>query len=322
MAVTLIFPVIKNVFVRQYEPASFGPVNAYVLGPELTLSNLSLTTGGHNTISGALNPTVPASINLSVQGSAWIPLFDHVAPTTPTIKGGGFYLSVQPYIAADNPNVSLSNPIDLIWPKANSSSSLFNSSDCSANPPLTTDVEAGTVQYGDPFPAAWRRTFRLCQTASVAVPVPGGGTQNINLTNTQTTSLPTATVKPLLSTVQNPKINGANLFTASTLNSTAVTLSWDPPAIGMPFGYNVAIMNPTTLPDGTVNYLSTTTLGTAKTSMTIPPDLLRSGQTYVFDITSRVDGRANMETSPHRSSLPVANADVISAPMTTQSNQN
>jgi hypothetical protein len=310
------FSVIKNAFVRQYEPASFGPVNGYVLGPELTLSNLSLTTGGQNTINGALNPTVPASINLSVQGSAWIPLFDHVAPTTPTITGGGFYLSVQPYIAADGTNVSLSNPIDLIWPKANSSSSFFTSSACSANPPLTTDVEAGMVQYGDPFPAAWRRTFRVCQTASVAVPVPGGSTQNINLTNTQTTSPPTAIVKPLLSAVQNPKINGADLFTASTLNSTTVTLSWDPPAIGTPFGYNVAIMSTTTFPNGTVGYFSSTTLGTAKTSMTIPPDLLRSGQTYVFVITSQVDGRANMETSPHRSSLPVANADVISAPIT------
>ena len=310
------FSVIKNVFVRQYEPASFGPVNGYVLGPELTLSNLSLTTGGHNTISGALNPRVPASINLSVQSSAWIPLFDHVAPTTPTMTGGGFYLSVQPYIAADGPNVSLSNPIDLIWPKANSSSSFFTSITCSANPPLTTDVEAGTVQYGDPFPAAWRRTFRVCQSASVAVPVPGGQTQSVNLTNTQTTSLPSATVKPLMSAVQNPKINGADLFAVSTIGSAAVTLTWDRPAIGTPIGYQVSIMSQSTFPDGTVNYVSTTTLSTAKTSMTVPPNLLTSGKTYLFLITSLADGRSNMEMSPHRSLLPSASAQLMSAPVT------
>jgi hypothetical protein len=309
------FSVIKNAFVRQYEPAAFGSVDGYVLGPELTLSNLSLTTGGHDTISGALNPAVPASINLSVKGSAWAPLFDHIAPTAPTTVGGGFYLSVQPYIAADGPNISLSNPIDLIWTKAYIVSG-FTSPSCSINPPLTTDVEAGTIQYSDPFPTTWRRTFRVCQNASVAVPVPGGTTQGINLTNSQTTSLPTATVQPLLSAVRNPKINGADLFTAGTISGTAVTLSWDPPAIGTPFGYNVAIMSTTTFPDGTVGYISSTTLGTAKTSMTMPPDLLRSGQTYLFVITSQVDGRANMETSPHRSSLPVANADVISAPIT------
>jgi hypothetical protein len=149
---------------------------------------------------------------------------------------------------------------------------------------LTTDVE-GTVQYSDPFPAAWRRTFRVCQSASVAVPVPETSqTQSINLTNDQTTVLPTATVKPLLSSVLNPKINGADLFTASTVNSTAVTLSWDPPAIGTPFGYQVQIMTPTTLPNSTVNYLSSTTLSTAKTSITIPPNVLASGRTYLFSL--------------------------------------
>jgi hypothetical protein len=179
-------------------------------------------------------------------------------------------------------------------------------------------VEAGTVQYSDPFPTTWRRTFRVCQSASAAVQLPGGQTLALILTNTQTTALPISPVKPLISAVQNPKLNGADLFTAGTINGTAVTLSWDPPAIGTPFGYNVAIMSPTTSPSGTVIYFSSTTLGTAKTSMTIPPDLLRSGQTYLFVITSLVDGKANMETSPHRSSLPVANADVISAPITIQ----
>ncbi len=320
------FSTIKNAFVRQYEPTAFGSMNGYVLGPALTLSNLSLTTGGHNTISGALDPTVPASINLSVKGSAWAPLFDHIAPTAPTAMEGGFYLSVLPYISADGPNVSLSNPIDLIWTEANSSISIFSSPSCSTNPifsknpPLTTDVEAGTVQYSDPFPTTWRRTFRVCQSVSVAVPVPGGKIQSINLTDSQTTSLPTATVKPLISPVQNPKINSTDLFTASTINGTAVTLSWDPPAMGTPFGYDVAIMSLTTLPSGTVEYFPSTTLGTAKTSMTIPSDLLRSGQTYLFVISSRVDGRANMETSPHRSSLPTASAEVISAPITTVAN--
>jgi hypothetical protein len=289
------FSVIKNASVRQYEPTAFGSMDGYVLGPALTLSNLSLTAGGQNTISGALNPKVPASTNLSVKGSAWAPLFDHIAPTAPTALGGGFYL----------------------WTKGNSVSA-FRSSSCSTNPPLTTDVEAGTVQYSDPFPTTWRRTFRICQNASVNVPVPGGTTQSINLTNTQTTPLPTAAVKPLISAVQNPKINGADLFTAGTINGTAVTLSWDPPAIGTPFGYNLAIMSPGTSPIGTVEYLSSTTLSTAKTSMTIPPDLLRSGQTYLFVITSRIDGRANMETSPRRSSFPIGSADVLSAPITIQ----
>jgi hypothetical protein len=340
------FSVIKNAFVRQYEPAAFGSMGGYVMGPSLTLSNLSLTTGGPNTISGALNPTVPTSINLSVKGSAWAPLFDHIAPTAPTALGGSFYLSVQPYISADGPNVSSSKPIDLIWTSGNCTGGGFSSGGFSAfllpfptNQPLTTDVEAGAVQYSDPFPSAWRRTFRVCQSASVSIPMAGGSTQNFNLLNSQTTSLPTATVKPLVSAVQNPKINGADFFTTGTINGTAVTLSWDPPAIGTPFGYTVAIMSPTTSPGGTspistlpvgtppgtiigtigtIGFFSVTTLSTAKTLMTVPPNLLSSGKTYSFVITSVVDGKANMETNPHRSSLPVANAQLISAPITIQ----
>jgi hypothetical protein len=312
------FSSIKTLFARQYEPASFGSINGYVMGPELTLSNQSLTVGGTNNIGGALNPAVPASINLSIQGSAWAPLFNHVAPTATGANGGAFYLSVQPYIAADGPNVFLPNqamPINLI--SADGGFSGLFAPTCPANPSLASDVDAGTVQYSDPFPANWRRIFRVCQTASVVIPLPGGHNQGIILTNTQTTSLPTATVKPMLSSVQNPKINGADLFTAATVNPTAVTLSWDAPAIGTPYGYNVSVLSPTTLPGGGITYQSSTTLSTAKTSMTIPPGVLASGQTYLFIVRSLADGKTNVETSPLRSALPTAGAEIVSAPITT-----
>ncbi len=83
------FSTIKNAFVRQYEPASFGPVNGYVLGPELTLSNLSLTTGGHNTISGALNP----------DWVRWTPLLNVAQRRLPL--GRRLLPRRQPYIAAE-----------------------------------------------------------------------------------------------------------------------------------------------------------------------------------------------------------------------------
>jgi hypothetical protein len=318
------YSAIKTLFVRQYEPTSLGPVSGYVMGPELTLSNQSLTTGGQNTISGSLNPTVPASIGLSVKGSAWAPLFDHIAPTTPTAPGGSVYLAVQPYVPADGPNMLSSNssgPINLIWSTGSNGSpfGLFSTSCATA---LTTDMDAGTVRYSDPFPSAWRRTFRVCQSTTVSIPLPGGPTQGFTLTNTQTTALPITTVKPLISSVQNPKINGADLFTAATINGTTATLSWDPPAIGIPYGYTVAILSPTTLVGSStpLRYVTTTTLSTAKTSIPLPPGVMQSGKTYLFLITALLDGKANMETSPHRSLLPTGSADAISAPITTQSN--
>jgi len=114
---------------------------------------------------------------------------------------------------------------------------------------------------------------------------------------------------------------------------TPATPSGDtPPVGGLPVGTPPITTLPVGTPPGTIiagsgtiiggigtfTIFSTTTLSTAKTSMTLPPDLLLSGKTYLFVITSVVDGKANMETSPHRSLLPVANAQLISAPITVQ----
>lgn len=329
------FSGIKNAFVMQYKPTTLGYLNGQLLGPELTLTNMSLTTGGVNTISGALNPAVPASLQLSVQASAWIPLLDHIAPTAPTAVGGGFYASVHPYSAAGSPySQRMAGPINLIATMPDATPAfLFNQANCSGMSPsaetsggfstvttlqpMMTDVEAGTVQYSDPFPAAWRRTFSVCQNASVDVPLPeAGATQSIVLINSQTTSLPTETVKPLISPAQNPKINGADLFTASTINTSAVTLGWSSPAIGAPFGYQVTIETSKKVLGHFANYSLVATLNTATTSIKIPPGLLASGHTYLFIISSLADGKANMETSPNRSLLPVARADLISAPLT------
>jgi hypothetical protein len=311
------FSSVKHGFARQYEPVTFGNANAYVLGPAVTLSNLSLTSGTTNTISEALDPTVPTSTNLSVKGSAWVPLFGRIGPAAATTTGGGFYLSVLPYVTADTPNVSSSNPIDLLATNISLSAALTPS--CSNNPPLTVDVTATAVPYSDPYPAAWRRIFRVCQSASVTIPMPDGSTQGVILTNTQTTVPPTAAVSPLISAVQNPKINGADLFTAATVSlSAGVTLSWDPPSTGAPFGYTIAILSATTQPSGGIQYVATAALSTAKNTVTVPPDLLASGKTYLLIITSLADGKANMETSPHRSVLPAASAQLVSASVTIQ----
>ena len=63
---------IDTVFLMQYEPALLGAtMNTLVLGPALTLSNLTLTNGTTNNITGMLLPTPEASMTLSVPGSQW-----------------------------------------------------------------------------------------------------------------------------------------------------------------------------------------------------------------------------------------------------------
>ena len=324
------FSAVKDAFIMQYEPAVLGPANGFALGPELSLTNLSITNGAVNTINAALNPQVLTSMDLAINASEWVPLFDRVAPSAPSAVGGIFGASVQPY--ATKQIVTGARNFNLIWsPSPGYPGPSLLPGDCSSSsswsvgtpssptlpPALLNDFDAGTLRYSDPFPSTWLRTFNLIQCAAVSVALPDStSTQTFILSNIQSTPLPTAPVVPLISAVQNPTINGADLFTAATITGTAVTLNWSPPAVGTPTGYQVQIESPITLNSGSTVYGISSTLGTKKTSVTVPPSILVANKTYVFLITATVDGQANMETSPHRSALPVASANVISAPIT------
>ncbi len=184
-------------------------------------------------------------------------------------------------------------------------------------PPILADQDFGTLTYGDPFDPSWSRVFSLCQTASVQIPAPGSNPPaTFYFQDGVNTVIPTGPVSPLALPVQNPTINGAGFFAANTISPTAVTLNWSAPAGGMtPYAYEATLFAWETLPDGSMGYRSAGEFYSAKTSMTLPA--LQPATTYVFMLTTEVDGRANVETSPNRSALPTAVASVISAPITT-----
>src|SRR2546426_960581 len=329
------FSRIKTGFLLQYEPEALGSISGVALGPELTLSNLSFTDGTTNTIAGTLVPSPRSSFDLSVTGSKWAPLFDNVGSAPATPVGADLSVSVEPFITGQNvmPSPSLlrnlslplffANPVSNTGgfeaagsllvsscPDATSSSLLLP-----AQPPILSDQSFGTLQYGDPFPSAWPRVFAFCETASVQIPVPGASsTSTFLLGYGESTMLPTSPISPLTAPVQNPTINGSSLFSANTLNTVSVTLSWSQPDGMVPYGYQVVPFGLMTLPDGSPGYLAAGRFFTAKTSVTLPT--LEAGKTYVFAITAKVDGRANVEASPLRSALPTAFASVVSAPIT------
>ena len=327
----------------QNEPALLGGEQGYVLGPTLTLSDLSLSNGITNPISGTLIPSPQASQALKIDGSRWNGLFDHVASAAPIPLGSPFRLAAQPFvpegtIGSASPQLSPS----LFWPAAVSQGTVFgvpflsiDADICQSNqsilgnttvspppaPPLIqTDVDLGIISYGDPFPAEWQRVFSFCQQAIVNLP-PLNSTDNpiYFLSNWQKTVPPTADVKPLVSSVVNPRINGSSLFSPASLQTKAVRLSWSKPALGAPFGYRVGVITTETFSPAVGSpfevYSQVYTLNTAQTSLIVPPQLLTAGNTYLFTITALVDGAANMETRPLRSALPAGGADVISAPI-------
>lgn len=324
---------IKSGRVLEYKPVPMGTAGGVVLGPSATLQNLTLTNGGTNTINAELAPSPMTSLNLSIKGSAWAPLFDHVAPGPATPLGTPFSVAVEPDMASVGSRSLLGRTIQLLSPQSIPTNSNWNTaftsptlSNCSAYPlntplfappVLLTDTDFGTVQYGDPFPSTWTRYFEICQQAFVDVPGPdGGATQKMLLKNSATVAIPSAPVGPIIGPVEDPTINDMTLFKPATVNASAVTLKWAKPSVGNPTGYTIKVMSPITSTRGDSFYGIAAILSTATTSVTLPPEVLKPGKTYLLMVTAVADGRANMESRPKRTGVPMANAEIVSAPIT------
>ncbi len=173
---------VYTAFLIQYEPVSLGPLNNLVAGPELTLSNLALTNGGINTITGTLVASPQNSIDLSVPGSQWAPLFENVAPAATTPLGSWLSLAIEPYVTGVNTYVDFIQPnFSLVQPNTNDGfpQEFVN---CPGqpqfapdigDPAMVTDQDFGTLQYGDPFPSTWTHTLNFCQSATFPFAVGG-----------------------------------------------------------------------------------------------------------------------------------------------------
>jgi hypothetical protein len=313
---------VNTAFLAQYEPVSLGSLNNLVLGPELTLTNLALTSGTTNTINGALTASPQASVNLSIPGSQWADLFQNVAPGATTPVGSWFSIEPEPFVIGVNAKpqilgvpfgsrpymVQPNSPFGIPSSENGCANQPFFFDDAS-EPAILTDQNFGMLQYGDPFPSNWTREIEFCQT--VTVPFQAGSlTFPIPINFGMAVAPSNSALAPLAGPVLNPTINGSNLFTTTSLNNTVVTLNWSASSGTSPYGYTVFVFQVIPVPQG-LELETTGIYSTAQTSMTMPP--LAAGNTYIFLIVTQVDGIANMQTSPYRSQLPTGFATVMSA---------
>jgi len=326
---------IDTLFIGEYLVTSSGSFNGITLGPSQTLTGLSLTDGSTNNITATLAPSPAASVPLSIQGTQWANVGTGIAPGVSAPNSTDYFLYAQPFLTdrlrapffavGNGPDFTMLRPTPP--PQGLITLSTFGvcgSATIPPNfplptftlPPIVTDVDYGALSYGDPFPAAWQRLFQYCQEMQVSLPRPNSTvTDTFILVNRQTTAVPVGPVTPILGPVQNPMINGANIFQAAALNTTSVSLSWSPPAVGQPYGYYVTVYQLGTLTNGgTVEYIPMGRFGTAKTSMQVP--FLGAGNTFLFLIASETDALANMEMNPLRAKAPNGEATVLSAPFT------
>jgi hypothetical protein len=150
-------------------------------------------------------------------------------------------------------------------------------SDCSqpfffpaaVEPAVLTDLNFGTLQYGDPFPSNWTRELAFCQSVTVPFQV-GSQSFPIALNYGMTVAPSTPTLAPLAQPVVNPTINGSNRFTTTSVNNTVGTLSWSTANGTSPFGYTVCVFQVIPVQNG-LELLVAGNCSTAQTSMTLPP---------------------------------------------------
>ncbi|MGA9355383.1 MAG: fibronectin type III domain-containing protein [Terriglobales bacterium] len=314
----------NTAFLIQYEPVTLGTLNNLVAGPELTLTNLALTNGTKNQITDTLAASPQTSLELSIPGTQWAPLFENVAPAATTPVGSWLSLAVEPYVTGVNtyvdfiePNFALVQPISNGLPPqfVNCPSqpfflAFFN------DPPMITDQDFGSLQYGDPFPSEWTRTINFCQSVTYPFTV-GGATFPFAINFGESVAPSDSPLAPIAGPVVNPTINGSSLFTTTNVTTTVEALSWSAPASGTtPYGYTVFVYQVIPIENG-FGLQEAADLGTSQTSVTLTP--LLPGNTYVFFIIAEVDGVANMQTSPYRSQLPTGFATVMSNQITISS---
>lgn len=311
---------VDTAFLMQYQPSSVGTLNSFVAGPTLTLNNLALTNGVHNPITATLQPSPESAIDLSIAGSQWEPIFQNVGPGPATPGNSWLSVTVEPYVVGRKIHPAYFQPdFPLVQPNINGFLPT-GIAPCPGDPvignvyghsAILSDQDFGSLQYGDPFPAEWTRAVNFCQ--SVTVPFLFSGINfPIPLTFAQAVAPSNSPLVPVAAPVVNPTINGSSLFSTTTLNQTAETLSWSAPAGPAPFGYTVQIYQVEVFSNGFL--LSRAgSYGTAKTSVTIPP--LNPGA-YLFYIITNVDGIANMQSAPYRSQLPMGFAPVMSSVIT------
>jgi hypothetical protein len=120
--------------------------------------------------------------------------------------------------------------------------------DSSANQSVTTDQNFGTGPVSGGLAS---RVFLRREGYAADSDTELHGNESVLILNGESTDLPTAPVAPLVSAVQKPRINGANFFAASTLNTAAVTVSWSAPSGTAPYGYIVQLFVLATPPNGT-----------------------------------------------------------------------
>ena len=272
--------------------------------------SITQVNGTTTPVTGSFSdPTRFGTYRLNVQGSAFAAIALAAHPSA-QLDLGDFYLLEEP-----DPSVgSIANATVMEFIGCGGA--------CAAADRIDTDIDFGDVTYGNPFPQSWQpaglffegvaKTYALGSTRPYTA---YGDVETVTLTQ------PTATepFQPVIGTVTNPTINGADFFQDRTGVGPNPTLAWSEPALGMANEYMIFVFKLSIGGSGVTAYTKASrvaTLYTTSSPITLPPGMLTNGNSYYFLIYAVREGDLDLTAAPFRRSMPEGKAAVYSGMIT------
>jgi len=159
--------------------------------------------------------------------------------------------------------------------------------------------------YGDPYPAAWTRVetfvyYDVMMEGAVQVDA------QLQIDRVQSAQ----PFVPLVGPVRAPMIDGGNFYLSHAKVGETPNLSWTAPALGTPTAYTVRVDRVS----GS-NRQTVAVIDTPSTSVEIPPGIMHTGTSYVFEIDAAITP-IDITKRPFTTGLPDAHANVMSQLMT------
>jgi hypothetical protein len=157
-------------------------------------------------------------------------------------------------------------------------------------PSAGTDVDYGTVHYGQFLDSGWQEYVQLLHNYDFVLSAPGNAQQSFTFFDTYLEFIPVSSAPaswtPILSPATVPRIGGVDAFTTHTLGTATPVISWSPPATGTATRYEVAVSQTS----GTFNAGDVVTVFAtlySGTSFKFPGGFIKQGEFYEGQIVAQ-----------------------------------
>lgn len=180
--------------------------------------------------------------------------------------------------------------------------------------PIVTDLDYGTVGYGNPYPSTWTPILNVEYEVNVSYTASGADTPVVAQGEVfvSTVQMPAAGsgVGPVIGPVRNIRLDGLDLTQPQTVGSSMPTITWDVPLLGTPTVYQLTIFQLFNN-GGESQYENVLDIYTSDRFLNLPNGTLATGSEYFFAIRAYYLPGVNLTTSPYRRALPMAYADAL-----------